>query len=155
MLLPSRLHRVYRATAKAARGGQKKEKAKVKVQLQDPGAEYKQVLVVREDLRMGRGKVAAQCCHASIGAFKRLWRRRDAALLRWDECGQTKVVLGVGSLEELHAILAKAQELGVGHYLVSDAGRTQVEPGTQTVLAVGPAPVSTVNSVTGHLKLLP
>jgi len=132
-----------------------KLKVKAKVQLEDPEAEYKQVLVVREDLQMGRGKVAAQCCHASVGAFKRLWRRRDAALLRWDECGQTKVVLGVGSLEELHEILRKAQELDIGNYLVSDAGRTQVEPGTQTVLAVGPAPVATVNKVTGHLRLLP
>lgn len=38
--------------------------------------------------------------------------------------------------------------------VIADAGRTQIEPGSHTVLAVGPAPLSVINEITGHLKLL-
>lgn len=46
------------------------------------------------------------------------------------------------------------KEKGINYYLVADAGRTQVEPGSLTVLGIGPEYEEILNSVTGHLKLL-
>jgi PTH2 family peptidyl-tRNA hydrolase len=48
----------------------------------------------------------------------------------------------------------KATAAGLPNYIVCDAGRTQIAAGSQTVLAVGPAPKSVVDQITGHLKLL-
>lgn len=53
-----------------------------------------------------------------------------------------------------NALSAKAASLGMPTYIVHDAGRTQIPAGSQTVLAIGPAPKSVLDKVTGHLKLL-
>jgi PTH2 family peptidyl-tRNA hydrolase len=58
------------------------------------------------------------------------------------------------SEEEMDNIEAKAAAAGVPTHRVADAGRTQIAAGSFTVLAVGPAPVSVINAMTGHLKLL-
>ncbi len=52
------------------------------------------------------------------------------------------------------ALEQKATALGLNTYIVHDAGRTQIPAGSQTVLAIGPAPKSLIDQVTGHLKLL-
>jgi PTH2 family peptidyl-tRNA hydrolase len=43
---------------------------------------------------------------------------------------------------------------GLNYYLVHDAGRTQIAAGSATVLAIGPALVEDIDTLTGHLKLL-
>lgn len=58
------------------------------------------------------------------------------------------------SLDELQELMGKAQSLGITAEVIQDAGRTQIDPGSLTVLGVGPAPKSVVNQVTGDLKLL-
>lgn len=58
------------------------------------------------------------------------------------------------SLDEVTELLGKARSLGVTAEVIQDAGRTQIDPGSLTVLGVGPAPKSVVDKVTGHLKLL-
>ncbi len=125
---------------------------------QDPAAgpkgECKMVLCVRMDLKMGKGKIAAQCCHATLGVFKKLWRKRDPVLRQWEDCGQPKVTLQVPDEQAMLELYARAKEAGVPTYIVVDAGRTQVAPNSRTVMAVGPAPVADVNTVTGGLKLL-
>lgn len=68
--------------------------------------------------------------------------------------GQAKIVVAVNSEEELLAIRDKAKTQNLPYYLVRDAGRTQVDPGTITVCAVGPGKISEVDSVTKHLSLL-
>jgi peptidyl-tRNA hydrolase len=115
---------------------------------------HKMVLVVRNDLKMGKGKIAAQCCHATLGAYKRAVRRTPLALECWEALGQAKVALKVDTEEELLLLATRAKELGLVHYVVVDAGRTQIAPDTKTVLAVGPASVADVDNLTGHLKLL-
>jgi PTH2 family peptidyl-tRNA hydrolase len=77
-----------------------------------------------------------------------------AQLAPWLEQGQAKVVVRVDSLEEMQTVATNARAAGIPTYIVRDAGRTQVEPGSQTVLAVGPAPVALLDTVTKHLKLL-
>ena len=113
----------------------------------------KLVLVVRQDLKMGKGKAAAQCCHATLAAYKQAKRKCPETLRVWEATGQPKITVKVESEEELMTLLAKARSLGLVSYVVADAGRTQIAPGSHTVLAVGPAPGSQVDLVTGGLKL--
>ncbi|MCE4620951.1 MAG: peptidyl-tRNA hydrolase Pth2 [Desulfurococcales archaeon] len=117
----------------------------------------KQAIVLRRDIRMGRGKAAAQAAHASCEAVfailrsgRRIW---TDWLEKWRASGQLKVVLRVDSEAELLDIYRKALELDLPASLIADAGRTQLEPGTRTAVAIGPAPSSLVDKVTGHLKL--
>jgi len=117
-------------------------------------SEHKMVLVVRNDLGMGKGKIGAQCGHATLGAYKRAVKKTPAAVASWSRWGQAKICVKVNSEAELLEIEELAQALGIPHYTVADAGRTQIEAGSLTVLAVGPAPVAQINQVTGHLKLL-
>ncbi|KAG0215529.1 hypothetical protein BGX28_009577 [Mortierella sp. GBA30] len=119
----------------------------------DLNEEYKMVLVVRSDLGMGKGKAAAQCCHATLANYKELSRRSPKTLTRWEYCGQAKVTLKVDSEEEMLLIQAQAMSIGLAAHSIRDAGRTQIAAGSRTVLAIGPGPVSVVNSVTGKLKL--
>eukprot|EP00004_Rigifila_ramosa_P026630 TRINITY_DN838_c0_g3_i2.p1 TRINITY_DN838_c0_g3~~TRINITY_DN838_c0_g3_i2.p1 ORF type:complete len:640 (+),score=182.07 TRINITY_DN838_c0_g3_i2:214-1920(+) len=116
--------------------------------------EHKMVLVVRQDLQMGKGKVAAQCGHAVLGAFKQAQRAQPVALRQWELFGQAKIVLKGEDLDSMMALQAAAKAVGLVTYFVMDAGRTQIEAGSRTVLAVGPGPRSVIDKVTGHLKLL-
>ena len=120
------------------------------------GEEYKLVLCVNNDLHMTKGKLAAQCCHACLGVYRAGSHDEKYAEVFniWERCGETKVVLKVESDTDLISLQDKAASMNVLHHLVADAGRTQIPSGSLTVLAVGPAPVSIINAITGHLKLL-
>jgi PTH2 family peptidyl-tRNA hydrolase len=121
---------------------------------EDEDEELKMVMVVRMDLKMGKGKIAAQCSHACLGAYIRASRERPEVVSKWYSNGAAKVVVQCKSGEELLDFEKRAFENKVNYYLVRDAGRTQIAPGSHTVLAVGPDRVSNVNSITGELKLL-
>ena len=117
--------------------------------------EYKMVIVVRSDLGMSTGKVAAQACHAALAAVRRLNGSRAGAVRTWESQGEPVIVLkGDGGMEQLRALEGEARARGVPAASIRDAGRTEVAPGTTTVLAVGPAPKGEVDAITGHLKLL-
>lgn len=111
----------------------------------------KMVLVVREDLGMSKGKVAAQCAHAALGGAR---RADEKATERWAENGETVVVVAAPDAGFLRRARDAAARAGLPHCLVADAGRTEVAPGTETVLAVGPGEVSRVDAITGQLRLL-
>ena len=113
----------------------------------------KQVIVVRSDLKMGKGKIAAQVAHASLSAVEAS-HRRSAWYDSWREEGQAKVVLKVQSEAELRELFQRARRAGLPAALVEDRGLTQVEPGTVTCLGIGPAPDGDIDSITGKLKLL-
>ncbi|KAL6086549.1 hypothetical protein STEG23_025874 [Scotinomys teguina] len=115
--------------------------------------EYKMILVVRTDLKMGKGKVAAQCSHAAVSAYKQIQRRNPQMLKEWEDCGQPKVVVKAPDEDSLIELLTHAKMLGLTVSLIQDAGRTQIEPGSRTVLGIGPGPVELIDEVTGHLKL--
>ena len=112
----------------------------------------KLVLVVRTDLGMGRGKIAAQVAHAAVAAALASYGSGDFAA--WLRDGQPKVVLRVTSAERLQEIAWKARTAGLPVELVHDAGRTQLPPGTATCCALGPADASRLDAVTGDLSLL-
>jgi len=115
--------------------------------------EYKMVLVVRQDLGMGKGKVAAQCCHAAVGLCKQLEKSNPKLLHQWEQTACAKVVVKAPDETTLVDLTRKGRSLGLETCLVKDAGRTQIAPGSKTVLGVGPGPVDLVDKVTGHLKL--
>ena len=109
--------------------------------------DLKLVLVVRQDLKMGKGKAAAQCSHATLAAYKRAKRKCPDRLKIWEATGQPKITLKCDSEEELMLLMVKARSLDLVSYVVADAGRTQIAPGSHTVLAVGPAPRHLVDQV--------
>ena len=110
----------------------------------------KQVIVMRKDLNMRKGKMCAQAAHASLGAY---FKALDH-ILEWEDTGATKICVGVDSLEELHLIGEAAKQAGLLFYAVLDAGRTEFKEPTYTCLAIGPAPDEEIDKITGHLKLL-
>jgi len=112
---------------------------------------YKQVIVLRKDLKMGLGKSIVQACHASLGAYK---RAKPTARKLWEREGAKKVVVKIDSLEELLKLYEKARNLKLPCFLVKDAGLTQLPPGTITALGIGPASEEKIDKVTGTLKLL-
>jgi len=118
-------------------------------------APYKMVLCVNMSLKMGKGKVAAQCCHATMGTYKRAKKQCPAALRAWELSGCAKIAVKCPTEEEMtDEIWKKAAQKGIPYYIVEDAGRTQIAAGSRTVLALGPAPVRLFDGVTSHLKLM-
>ena len=105
-------------------------------------------------LMSGSGKIAAQCSHATLACYKTLLRANHPILRRWENLGQAKVALKVGSEEDMLMLQAQAVSLGLCAQVIHDAGRTQIASGSATVVGIGPAPKSKVDEVTGHLTLL-
>ncbi|GIY95339.1 peptidyl-tRNA hydrolase 2, mitochondrial [Caerostris extrusa] len=116
--------------------------------------DQKLVLVVQNGLKMGKGKMAAQCAHASVMAYQHCVVNSPQTLKKWLRSGQRKVVVKVESEEALMELAVKARKAGLIVSLVCDAGRTQIPSGSRTVLAVGPGQESLIDKITGHLKLL-
>ncbi|KAF2016959.1 peptidyl-tRNA hydrolase [Aaosphaeria arxii CBS 175.79] len=118
--------------------------------------ECKMVLVVRTDLGMTKGKIGAQCGHATLACYKHFLKTspNSPILRRWERYGQMKVALQCKSEEELETLQAQALSLGMAAHIIHDAGRTQIASGSATVLGIGPAPKSVMDKVTGGLKLL-
>jgi PTH2 family peptidyl-tRNA hydrolase len=133
--------------------------------------DVKQVIVVRKDLNMRKGKLAAQVAHASmlsllahmntersdsgIGNIWSLFVIDGSPLQKWLEGPFKKVVVGVDSFEELQKIEQASFDRGIPTYIIKDAGHTEFHGvPTITAMAVGPDYSVDIDEVTGHLKLL-
>jgi peptidyl-tRNA hydrolase, PTH2 family len=117
--------------------------------------DIKQVIVVRSDLKMGKGKTAAQVAHAALDAAEIARRKHTDWYESWREHGQAKVVVKTeGGEEALEDFQRQARSLGLPSSLIQDRGLTQLEPGTTTCLGIGPGPSGEIDKVTGKLKLL-
>ncbi len=116
--------------------------------------ELKQVIVVRSDLKMGKGKLATQVAHASVESFVKTLRSKPEMAKEWLKKGQKKVVVKVSSLEELIKVYEKAVKKGLIAVIIRNAGLTQLEPGTITCIGIGPDELSKIDEITGNLKLL-
>lgn len=114
-------------------------------------AEYKQVLVLRADLGMSPGKMAAQAAHASLLAHD---AAPEEARRAWKKWGAKKVALKVATLKDLLKLRDGARQMGLPHGLVEDAGHTELPAGTVTALGVGPAEEAQIDRLTGDLPLL-
>ncbi|MFH0713229.1 MAG: peptidyl-tRNA hydrolase Pth2 [Candidatus Micrarchaeota archaeon] len=112
---------------------------------------YKQAIIIRADLQMGKGKIASQASHASLQAYlKTDEETRD----EWENEGMKKITLKVNSENELIEIFNAAKKRKLSTALIRDAGHTQVEPGTITTVGIGPAEEDEIDVITGKLKLL-
>ena len=117
----------------------------------EASTEYKQVILVRIDLKLPAGKLAAQAAHASVEA---VLRSAQADVKSWRSEGMKKIVLKVKDEKELHRYNQQAKDFGMVTALITDAGHTVVEPGTITCLAIGPAKEAEIDRVTGELSVL-
>jgi tRNA wybutosine-synthesizing protein 1 len=113
--------------------------------------ESKMAILVRDDLKLPKGKMASQAAHAAVEA---VMRSSDSAVSAWRGQGSKKVVLKVKDLDELQRSvnLAKSEKLVAS--VITDAGRTVIEPGTVTCAAIGPAEEERIDKVVGKLKLM-
>ncbi|XP_063995222.1 peptidyl-tRNA hydrolase 2, mitochondrial [Diachasmimorpha longicaudata] len=121
-----------------------------------PDEYFKMVLVVRSDIAMSRGKIASQCAHAAVECVQRFGSGKiDKKILdTWFFMGQPKIVLRITSEEKLKDLADEVKARGLTAVVIRDAGKTQLQPGTISVLGIGPGPNSVVDELTSHLKLL-
>lgn len=133
-------------------------------------SEIKQVLCVRKDLNMRKGKIAAQCAHASMKVFFDRAISADPEIAgiapgvyisftpemqEWFNGSFTKICVSVDSEAELLELYNKAKEAGIPASLITDAGRTEFHGvATHTVVAIGPDTSEKIDKITGSLKLL-
>jgi PTH2 family peptidyl-tRNA hydrolase len=110
----------------------------------------KQAIVARADLGMGEGKLAAQVAHAALMAYEDADRSLQ---FEWKGQGQKKVVLKADGEQTLFELADRAEREGLPHAIVRDAGHTQLDPGTVTALAIGPAGDDRIDAITGSLSL--
>ncbi len=113
--------------------------------------EYKQVIVVREDLELSTGKTAAQVAHASLSSYLKAGKLLHD---RWEREGAKKVVLTAKSETELKELYEKAKRRGLPCALIRDAGLTEIPAGTITALGIGPEKEELIDKITGSLPLL-
>lgn len=112
--------------------------------------EYKQVILVRQDLKMDKGKMAAQVAHAAVEATL----KSDKKLIQqWREQGMKKIVLKVPSIKELHKYKTMANQSGLTTALITDAGKTFFKKATTTCLAMGPNKEEKIDEITKDLKM--
>ena len=111
----------------------------------------KQAILVRMDLKMDKGKLATQACHASVESVL----KSDGNVVNaWREEGMKKIVLKVADKKELLELKKKAESLGLVTALITDAGLTFFKKPTVTCLAIGPDEDEAIDKVTKELKLL-
>jgi PTH2 family peptidyl-tRNA hydrolase len=121
--------------------------------------EPKQVIVMRRDLGMRRGKEIAQGAHAAMMwlayRIRQPGHRFTEAERLWLDGLFTKVCVRVDSEEELLGVVQKAREAGIEAHLCIDAGRTEFHGvPTPTCCAIGPDFPDRIDPITGELKLL-
>ncbi len=112
---------------------------------------YKQVIIVRKDLKLSRGKLAVQVAHASLEAFQ---KANKIVKEKWAREGAKKVVLKANDLNQLLYVYRKIKDMDFPCSLVKDAGLTEIPPGTVTAVGIGPWEEKEINKITGKLKML-
>ena len=112
------------------------------------------VLVTRKDLKLSRGKLAAQCSHAAVECALKASRECPKQLESWRENGARKIVVEAPNLDALKRLFGAAQADDIVCYMVRDAGHTEIPAGTVTVVGLGPGPRDSIDSLTGSFGLV-
>jgi|SRR3989344_3160794 len=110
----------------------------------------KQVILIREDLELSKGKTAVQCSHASAEAVLKSSKK---IIEEWRKFSK-KVVLKVDNEDDLIKYKKEAEKAKLVTALIRDAGLTEIPPGTITCLAIGPDKEEKIDKITGKLKTL-
>ncbi len=113
----------------------------------------KQVIAVRQDIQMNKGKTAAQVAHAAAGCLENV-NARHPIVDQWLKSGQAKIVVKCNDLNHLETLAQRANVNGVMFHIIIDSGKTVFEVPTVTCIAIGPDTVEQVDLITKGLKLL-
>lgn len=119
-----------------------------------PTFRYKQVIVMRNDLKMSRGKIAAQAGHAAVSAAEEARKKCSDWWKAWIAEGQCKIAVRAESEDELLELERKAKRSKLPTALIVDRGLTELPPDTVTCLGIGPALSIQIDAITGKLPLL-
>ena len=112
---------------------------------------YKQAILVRQDLKLPKGKMSAQVAHASV---ETMMNAKRSIVNKWMKEGMGKVVLKVKNLTELKKYVSQADKLGIATAIIKDAGHTVVKPGTVTCAGLGPDEAKKIDKIVSKLKLV-
>ena len=115
--------------------------------------DYKQVIVVRKDLKISPGKTSVQVAHAAVEALEKTRQQHEDWVGEWEQQGKAKVVLKVQSKQELVELFERVKGV-LPAALIKDAGKTQIAPGEITAVGIGPAPEVEIDKFTNELDLL-
>jgi len=113
--------------------------------------ELKQVILIRDDLKLPKGKLAAQAAHASVESILQSDKKKVSS---WRDQGAKKVVLKVKDKKELFEYKKLAEQADLTTAVITDAGKTVIAPGTTTCLGIGPDQEEKIDEITGKLKML-
>ncbi|MDP3990263.1 MAG: peptidyl-tRNA hydrolase Pth2 [archaeon] len=111
----------------------------------------KQVILIRQDLKLPKGKACAQVAHASVDA---VLKTPPEVIKKWRSEGMAKIALKVKDEKELIKFFQIAKDEGLPVSLITDAGKTVVAPGTKTCAGIGPGDEEDIDKITGGLSLL-
>ena len=116
--------------------------------------EVKMIIAVRKDVDLGKGKMAAQVAHAAVTCALKSEKEDKKTFKEWVRTGQKKIVVKIENLETLYRLKDMAERAGVVTSLITDAGLTQIAPGTVTCLGLGPAEEDLIDPITSNFKLM-
>jgi len=114
---------------------------------------YKLVVVVRTDLGISKGKMAAQVAHAAVSCALKSKKSDSTNFRKWFDEGQKKVVVKGDNESTLRKLQQHARDVGLVSSIITDAGLTEIPPGTVTCLGIGPASETQIDSITGDYAL--
>ena len=114
----------------------------------------KMVFIINHELKMGKGKIAAQVGHAAVKATLKSGEFQPELLDAWLSTGQKKICVKANNASHLEQIENQARDMHILTSLIHDAGHTQIPAGSRTVLALGPDEEQKLDALTGELKLL-
>ena len=102
-----------------------------------------------------RSEGRAGACGRSLGGTASSLRGDLRHIFKeWESGGQKKIVIRLQNIHEIYALKAQCEELGLFTTIVTDAGKTQVDPGTVTCIGIGPAPEEMIDIITSKYPLL-
>jgi len=117
-------------------------------------ADIKQIIVVRKDLDLPKGKLCVQVAHAAVAAYIETSHKYPKWASEWLKRGQKKVVLKVSDQKELLSLYERLKAMNIPVVLITDAGLTVLPPNTITCIGIGPIPSNIIDPITRELKLL-
>lgn len=118
------------------------------------GFDYKMVIVTRKDLKLSKGKLAAQVAHAAVVCALETKKHHKKWFTKWMRDGAKKAVVRTECADDFITLKRRADDLNLINTIISDAGHTEIPTGTKTVLGVGPGPNNLIDQVTGSLSLV-
>jgi len=115
---------------------------------------FKQVIAIRTDLKMSKGKTAVQVAHGSVSSYIKTKKFYPDWAEKWLSEGQKKIAVKITSEEEMMLLAEKARKHEIPFSIINDAGLTQLPPGTATVIGIGPSRELLIDKVSKDLPLL-